>query len=203
MRSLSLLVLLGSTLMLCACGGGGGAAGDEEEIRAVIEASATSTDPADCRRYSTLNMLEQAAKVQGEAAVRLCEESKLEDWPLPTAVNVTRIQVEGDSASAQVAYVGGLFSEQVPVVALVEEDGRWKEVDVVEFAEFDPDAFVLEFGRELLRGAGSRAEADVLGCMIRALDGSTQEQLEALVIDPSPQPLLDLALSCESRSASA
>ena len=199
-RALALIAALGSVLLLAGCGGTGEGAGDEEEIRAVIEASATSTDPADCLRYATLNMLEQTAKVQGEAAVRVCEETKRQDWPLPSAVTVTRLEIDGGSASAQVAYTGGLFSAQVPVISLVEEDGSWKEDEILEFAEFDRDAFVLEFGRELLRGARSAAEVDAFRCMVRELNARDREELEQLVLDPSPQPLLDLAMACEGSS---
>jgi hypothetical protein len=190
-----------AALALAGCGGAeGGGGGDQEEIRAVIESAGTRADPADCLRFQTQNMVEQLTKLQGEAAVRACEEAELEDFPLPTAVTVTKIEVDGDAATAQAAYEGGPFSEQVPVLKLVEEDGEWREDEVLEFAEFDRDAFVLEFGRGLLEKAESQAERRVFGCMVGELDKLDREGLEALIVDPSPQPIVDLTLACEPSS---
>jgi len=199
MRLLPLLALLGAGLALTACGGGSGD-GDEEEIRAVIAASATSTNPADCRRYGTMNMLERSFKVQGQAAVRACEESKLEVRDLPTAVEVTRIEIDGADATAQVASVGGLYPEQEVVIALVEEDGSWKEDSALEFALFDREAFILEFGREIMGNARTPAQAQASACLIGRMERLSDAELEALLLGPSPQPIADLARPCEPRS---
>jgi hypothetical protein len=201
-RRLTLALLGLVALGLSACGGGEGGAGDEEEIRAVIEASATSTNPADCRRHSTMNSLERSFKVQGRAAVRACEESKLEPRDLPSAVEVTRIEIDGDEATAQVASVDGPYEEQEVVIALVEEEGSWKEDDVLEFAVFDREAFILEFGRDVMDGARTPAQVRASACVIDQLERFDDAELEALLLDPSPQPILDLARPCEPRSAS-
>lgn len=201
MRRLSLALLGLAALGLSACGGGEG--GDEEAIRTVIEASATSTDPADCRRYATINMLEQSTKVQGEAAVRACEEAKLEAHELPTVVEVTRIEIDGDEATAQVATVDGAYSEQEPKIALVEEDGSWKEDEVLEFAGFDREAFLLEFGREIMSRARTAAHAQANACALRQFERLGDSELEAVLLDPSQEAINDLVRACEPRSASA
>jgi hypothetical protein len=203
MRRPSLALLGFVAFGLAACGGGVGGAGDEEEIKAVIEASATSRNPADCRRHSTMHMLERTFKVQGQAAVRTCEESKLEVRDLPTAVEVTRIEIDGADATAQVDSVDGPYDEQEVVIALVEKNGSWKEDDVLEFAVFDREAFILEFGREIMENAGTPAQAQASACVIGQLEKFDDAELEALVLDPSPQPILDLARPCEPRSSSA
>lgn len=200
MRRLALALLVLLAVGLSACGGGGG---EEEEIRTMIEASSTSSNPADCRRYSTLNLLEQTHKVQGQAAVSACEESAFEPHELPTAVEVTRIEVEGDRATAQVASVDGPFNEQEMVVALVEEDGSWKGDEILEFAVFDREAFILEAGREMMEGARDRREADAFACLIGQLERMSDAELEAILLDPSPQPGSDLVRPCLPRSASA
>jgi hypothetical protein len=184
---------------LAACGGG---AGDEAEIKAMVEASATSRNPMDCRRHGTMNMLERSFKVQGRAAVRACEESKLEARDLPTAVEVTRIEIDGANATARVDSVDGPYDEQEAVIALVKENGSWKEDEVLEFAVFDREAFVLEFGRDVMEEAHTPAQAQASACMIGQLEGLDDAALEALLLDPSPQPILDLARPCEPRSTS-
>jgi len=194
------LALLGLVAFgLAACGGG---AGDEAEIKAVVEVSATSRNPADCRRYGTMNMLERSFKAQGQAAVRACEESKLEARDLPTAVEVTRIEIDGAAATAQVGSVDGPYDEQEVVIGLVEENGSWKEDEALEFAVFDREAFLLEFGREVMKRADTPAQARASACMVGQLEGLDDAALEALLLDPSPQPILDLARPCEPRSTS-
>ncbi len=195
------LAVVGVALVLAGCGGGDGG-GDEEKVRAVIEASATSTNPADCRRHSTLHMLERSYKVQGQAAVRACEETKLEARDLPSAVEVTRIEIDGTDASAQVASVDGAYDEQEVVIALVEENGTWKEDDILEFAVFDREAFILEFGREVMEGAVTPAQVQASTCVIDQLERYDDAELEALLLDPSPQPIIDLVRPCEPRSDS-
>ncbi len=201
MRRTLLAGLLGAVAIgLVACGGEG--SDDEGEIRAVIAASATSRDPVDCRRYNTLHSLEQAFKLQGDAALQACEQTKLEDRELPTGVEVTKIEVDGDRATARVASVGGPYEEQEPLVALSREDGTWKEDEIVEFVVFDREAFVLEFGREALGEAQTAAEADAYACVVGRMDQLGDAELEAVLLDFSPQPLLDLVQPCEPRSAS-
>lgn len=200
MRRLAVALLCLAAVGFAACGGGGG---DEEDIRAVVEASWTSTDPAACRRYGTLNLVEQSTKLQGEAAIRACEETKLEPHDLPSAVEVTRIEIDGGEATAQVDALDGEYSEQELLIRLVEEDGNWKEDEVLELAVFDREAFILEFGRGIMGDANSTADAEVAACFVGQMDRLSDAELEALILDPSPQPIIDLALACEPRSASA
>lgn len=198
MRRLALTLLGGAALGLSACGG---VSSDEAEIRATIEAAAFDADPAGCRRYATQKLLEQTYKEQGEGVFRRCEEDAGED--IPTAVTVTRIEVDGNEAAAQVAYDGDGDYDDVGLVAtlaLVRRDGRWLEDEVTEFVEFDAEAVVMNWGRQMLRRAPSGVEARASACVIERLDDFDDEQLEALLLNPSYQPVMELARPCEPHS---
>lgn len=202
MRSPSLLALLGSALLLCACGGGGGDVGDEAEIRTVIEASATSPYPADCTRYATLNFLEQGTKMRGRPAVVACEETTLEA-SVPDAVRSRDIEVDGERATAQVAFEGGPSGGQTFEVALVEVGEQWKLHELLSFVVFDREQLILEMGRQGLEQARSAADVDFATCIIGALERLSDADLEALVLDPSQEPLYEVVRPCVPRSATA
>lgn len=190
------MLLGGAALGLSACGG---ASSEEAEIRATIEAAAFDADPAGCRRYATQKLLEQTYKEQGERVFRRCEEDVDED--MPTAVTVTRIEVDGNEATAQVAYDGDRdYVGLVMILALVKRDGRWLEDEVTEFVEFDADAVVMNWGRQMLRRAPSGVEARASACVIERLDDLDDEQFEALLLNPSYQPVMELARPCEPHS---
>lgn len=191
-------LLAASVLFLAACGGG--EEDEAEQIEATITAATMSRDPADCRRYATQKMLEQAFKARGAAAVEACEESMLEDRERPTAVEVTKIKVDGDEATAQVDTVGGEFSEQEVLIALIKEDGNWMEDELLGFAVFDREAFLLESGRQLMEEVETRAQANASACVIGQMERLSDAELEELLLDPSPKPFLDLARPCEPRS---
>jgi len=148
-------------------------------------------------------MLEQATKVRGEVAIEACEETMLEDWERPTSVEVTRIEVDGDEATAQVATVGGVYSEQEVLIALVEEDGTWMEDEFLGFAVFDREAFLLEFGREIMERARTRAHANANACVVGLMEQLSDAEIEAVLVDPSPQVFEDFVRPCEPRSARA
>ncbi len=198
MRGIALALLGAAVLGLSACGGET-SRDDRTEIQATIEAAAASVDPAGCQRYATQKFLEQTYKERGEKALRSCEESAGEETPTP--VTVMRVEVDGDEATAQVAYDGDSdYVGLVATLALVKRDGRWLEDEVTEFVEFDADALAMEWGRQMLRKADSGVNARASVCVVEQLYGLDEEQLEALLLDPSPQPWQELARPCEPRS---
>jgi hypothetical protein len=200
--ALALAALLGSALLLAACGGAEDG-GDEEKIRAVIEASAMSTYPADCTRYGTLNLLEQSTKMRGREAVLACEENALEESSTPDAVWPRDIEVDGERATARVAIEGGPSGGQTIDMALVEVDGQWKLHELLSFAVFDREQMILETGRQGLEQARSEEDVDCATCVIDELEKLSDADLEALVLDPSREPLLALVQPCVPRSATA
>jgi ABC-type oligopeptide transport system substrate-binding subunit len=69
-------ILILSALALTACGSSGG---EDGEIEEVIETSATTTDPADCKKLNTQQFMEQTTQESGSAAVKACEEEAKEE----------------------------------------------------------------------------------------------------------------------------
>ncbi|HVO54637.1 MAG TPA: hypothetical protein VMT37_09500 [Solirubrobacterales bacterium] len=187
---LLLVVLLGAA----ACGGGGGDSAAEGEIETVIEAAATSTDPANCGKYSTLQFMEQTTGAKGAKAEKSCEEDAGEPGQ-PESVSVTNIEIDGSSATADAAFEGGNFGGQALSVALVEEEGNWKLDEFKGFAEFDAkkltETLVKQFEEE-----GS-IEPKVISCIAEGLEKLDESEYEKLVVEQETQPIVEIAEGCE------
>lgn len=197
--ALSALLLLG--IGFAGCGAGTDAAIDG--INASITESATSHFPADCLRLHTLRLLEQTTKQRGRAAVRSCEEDALYgEGPTAKAVTITAVDVDGDRATANVAAAGADFDGQVLKYALV-EDERWKIDQIVEFVQLDREQLILEIGRSAFEQAQRPSDADSASCIVSGLEGLDDDALEDLILDPSPDPLLEFWQRCLPRSAPA
>lgn len=182
-----------AALALAACGGSD-SDGDEDQITTVIETSVTSTDPADCEIYSTQAFLEQTESAEGEEAVASCEEDAEDTSNDADSVEVSAIEVDGDSATAEVAFTGGGFDGQAVAVSLVKEDGDWKLDSIDSFASFDREAFVgsIETGFET-----SELTEEQLGCVSDALEAASDEELEAVILDQNgEEALIELVGDC-------
>ncbi len=177
--------------LLVACGGD--SESDEEKVVTTIETSATSTDPADCTIYSTQAFMEQTEIETGKAAVKACEEGAKDGSDNPDSVTVDAVEIDNGSASAEVAFEGGNFDGQTLAVSLVEEDGEWKLDRVERFVGFDRDAFATSFEESL---AGAELTGEQSSCLQEALDGASDEQLEALVTSGSEDGLVELFGDC-------
>ena len=143
------VVLLLFSIAFAACGGGDD---DEDQISEVIETSIESTDPADCTELLTQAFLEQTEFEQGNAAVRSCEESAPDTSDKPDSVEVSEVEVDGDAATASVAFEGGSFDGQTLAVSLVQEDDQWKLDQIDSFVEFDQAAFADAFEATAVKG---------------------------------------------------
>jgi hypothetical protein len=198
LRAHRLLVpcLLMAALGLAACGGGSSAA-DRKAVEETLVESSTTTDPADCGRLSTRGLLEQTTKQRGAAAVRVCEEETASGETAADAVSVSEIEIDGDEATADVAIEGSSLDGQTLTMALVEDAGTWKVDEVVAFAEFDREKVILEMGRGLYEQVGAGVDARFAECVLGRLEDLADESLEAVILDPSPDPLLALARACE------
>jgi hypothetical protein len=141
--------LLSLALALTACGGGDS---DEDQITEAIETSVESTDPADCTELLTQAFLEQTEFEQGQAAVRSCEESAPDTSGKPDSIEVSEVEVDGDAATASVAFEGGNFDGQTLAVSLVKEDDQWKVDRIDSFVEFDQAAFADAFEGTSVKG---------------------------------------------------
>ncbi len=190
---LALLLLLG----LAACGGGGESGGGEDEakIEAVIKESVTIDDPAKCTELMTQPFVEQTASAKGAEAIEQCEAEAKNGENDAKSVKVTEVEVDGETATAHTAFVGGGFNGQTLLVALVKEGGQWKLDQIEEFVELDKEALAKVF-EEQLEGTG-QVPAAVIACIAGKLREASQEELEVLLFGGSTQGFVELAKSCE------
>jgi hypothetical protein len=183
-----------SALTFAACGSGSG--GDEGEIKEVIETSATSTDPADCKKLNTQKFMEQTTQESGEAAVKNCEEeAKEEEGAKSTKVSV--VKVNGSGATAEVALEGGNLDGQVLEVALVKDGDQWKLDEVVKFTKFDRTKLV-DVLEESLAEPSSEVDPKFASCVVEAFKQDSQGEVEELVFGDSPKALEELFETCSS-----
>lgn len=193
LQPLLLLALLALVLGLAACGGGGES--DEDKVVDVIETSVTSTDPADCEELATQAFLEQTELEQGSAAVESCEESAKDTEGDPESVEVSKVEVDGSGASADVAFTGGNFDGQTLSVALVEEDGDWKMDEITGFAELDQEKLADSL-EESLQSGEDGVDPTLAGCFGEVVRQATKEQAEEIVIGGSSEPVVEIIEGC-------
>lgn len=194
LRLLLPAVLLIFVFGLTACGGG---ESDEDKIVGMIERSATSTDPANCKETQTLAFMEQASGGSGKEAEKECEEETKNGEDNPKAVNVSEVEVNGEKATANVEFEGGNFGGQTVEVALVEEEGDWKLNELTGFAKFNPTQLVAALAKKLEEEP--EIEPQVAACIVEGLEEAPKEELENLVIENNTQPIVELVESCEGR----
>lgn len=180
---LPMLLVALAALALAACGDSdsdGG--GDEDAIVTTIETLANSTDPADCEIYSNQTFLEQTYLEKGEAAVESCEADAEDESNDPDSVEVENVKIADGAASAEVSFDGGDYDGQTLAVGLVEKDGEWKLDSIDSFVGLDREAFIAKFEEGVDESGVTPAQRS---CILKALDGADNAELEALAISPS------------------
>jgi hypothetical protein len=176
--------LLVAVLALASCGGGGEVgAGGEESLKKMIAASVVETGPESCLKFSTLRFLEEMHDLEGEAAIEACEESAMDLLvEQPTKADVSRVDVEGDSATALVVFTGSILDGQKMRYAFVERDGRWKYDVWRGFVDLDSAHLILEAGRDGMLRAKTPWEVDNVVCWIGRMERMSDKQLEELLL---------------------
>jgi copper chaperone CopZ len=193
LRLLLLPALLISLFGLAACGGGGES--EEDKITSTIETAATSTDPAVCGETQTLKFMEATSGGSNKEAEKECEKEAKAGENNPESVTVSKVEVEGEKATANVEFEGGSFNGQTLEVALVEEGSDWKLNELTGFANFDPTQLVKVLAEKLEEEPS--IEPRIASCIVEGLEELPKAELEALVIENNTQPIVELAESCE------
>jgi hypothetical protein len=192
LRFFCCLAALIAALALAACGNNDEGEGSEEEvIEAVIEGSAGSGDPQSCTEAATLAFLEQTELAEGDAAIDSCIESTQDESDNPDSVEASAIEVDGDTATANVAFTGGSFDGQSLSVSLVNEDG-WKLDRIEDLIDFDPVAF----GEAFAAGPPSALPADKAQCIGERFAAADADQLEAAILSGDGQRLAPYFAAC-------
>lgn len=187
------ILALALALSLTACGGGGES--DEDKVTTAIETAATSTDPSVCTELQTLAFVEQTQGEEGKVAVKSCEKETSDGSNNPDSVTVTKVEVDGSSATADAAFVGGSFDGQTLGIALVEEDGDWKLDEATGFAKFDKAKLIAAFTSSLEEEG--EIEPELASCLLQSFEAADQEEIEALILGGSSQPIVELAEACQ------
>ncbi|HMC50820.1 MAG TPA: hypothetical protein VKH20_09245 [Solirubrobacterales bacterium] len=186
-------ILILSALVFAACGSSGG---DDGEIEEVIETSATSTDPADCKKLNTQQFVEQTTQESGNAAVKECEkEAKEEEGAKSVSVSV--VEVNGSDATAEAALSGGNLDGQTLELALVKDGDQWKLNEVVKFTKFDQGKLVGSLEASLAE-ASSEVDPKFARCVIEHFKQGSQPEVEELLFGNSPKALEEVFEACTS-----
>lgn len=182
-RLASAVGLIVVALVLGSCGGSEAGSGGEEALEKMIHASMVETGPESCLKFSTLRFLESTTEREGEAAVTACEESAVDpQMEQPSKVDLTRVGVEGDSATAVIAFTGSVFDGQKLRYAFVEREGRWKYNEMLHFVDLDSERLVMRAGLDGMRRAESRQEAENVACWIGRMERMSDPELEELLL---------------------
>jgi hypothetical protein len=184
-------LLIVSALALAACGSSDN---DESQIEEAIETSATSTDPADCKKFATQQFMEQTTQAEGAEAVKTCEEEASNDEGADSAT-VSNVEVDGSKASADVALGGGSFDGQELEVTLVKEDDQWKLDEVAGFAKFD-EAKVIEALEEGFAKPSSEVNKSLASCIVKSFEEAPQAEFEEALISGSSEGFEEIAGDC-------
>jgi hypothetical protein len=186
----ALLFLAVSALGLAACGS---SESEEDKITKVIETASTSTNPADCEKYETVNFAEQQSAKEGKAAIKDCEEHASDTSNNPESVAVSEVEVEGEEATAAVAFTGGGFDGQTLVVNLVQEEGEWKLNEIESFQHLDREKLIGSLERNFEEQG--EVEPELAECVVEGLEETNDPELEELILN-GPEGIVAIAEEC-------
>ncbi len=184
-------LLIASVFVLAACGSSDN---DESQIEEAVETSATSTDPADCKKLTTQNFMEQTTQSEGSEAVKTCEKEASNDEGAEDAT-VSNVEVDGSKASADVALTGGGFDGQEVEVALVKEDDQWKLNEIAGFVKFN-EAKVIETLEKGFAEPSSEVSKSLASCIVESFEEAPQAEFEEALISGSTEGFEEIAGGC-------
>jgi len=198
-RPLLLLVLpVLAALALSACGGGGSSTsgGDEEgAIVAAIEKSATTSDPSKCTEFQTQAFNEQEKATSGKEATEVCEEEAEQQESPAKSVDVSEVNIDGETATAEAAIGGSALDGQTVELELVKEDGDWKLNQFLQFTKFNAKRLAKSFEKEAL--ASEELPKDLATCISAGIGKLEQKEAEAVAFSGDLTIIESIAGSCE------
>jgi len=181
--------LISAALFLAACGGG---ESEEDKIVGAIETSATSNDPSACTEYATESFNEQITGQEGEAALKECEKDATEE-ETAESVDVSNVEIDGSTATADVALTGGGFDGQALAVSLVKDD-QWKLNEVTGFAELNRPKLVETLEENL--NEGNEIPEGVVTCIAEKVEASSQAEIEEFFFSGSFEGFAKVVENC-------
>jgi hypothetical protein len=165
---------------------------NQAQIERMIGVASTSTDPSLCRELLTPRYLRQITGSGPPFADDICASEA------PTRavrrVDIGRVSVEGDHATALVSYSGGSLDGSEVVMRLTREDGGWKLDRVASFVRFDRRRFSRAYWRRFLELGAPAQAAD---CAIEAERRFSNAELERALLRSAQRTFVPIAVACD------
>jgi hypothetical protein len=187
-----LVLLAAAPFLFAACGDD--SSEDDDAITAAIEQAATTDAAENCTEVQTEAFNQQTEFAREGEATEACEQQAGEGDVAADSVEVENIEVDGESATADVSFNGGSLDGQVIAVSLVDEDGQWKLDSLDEFIEFDKAAF--KAGLLESAAAGGQTPQPVLNCIEQAINAASDEQITTAYLSGDENQLVGLFGEC-------
>jgi hypothetical protein len=190
------IALIAMAMALTACGGGSSSSsggGEETAIEEAIETSATSTDPSKCSEVQTEAFNEAETGETGAAALKTCEEEVEAGDEPAESVTVSNVEIEGESATAQVEVEGGPLDGQGVELELADEGG-WKLNEFVALTNYE-GAELAEVLEESLNEEEGVSPA-LAKCVAEGVAEMSKQEAEAMIFEKSSEGVEEIAGAC-------
>lgn len=164
-------------VVLAACGSSGNS-DDEKQISAAIDAAATSGEASACTEVQTQKFTEQTSGGTGADAVKSCEKDAADS--ASDTVEVSNIEVDGDTATAEATFGGGFIDGQTLTIDLVKDGDAWKLDELTGFVDFDRDSFIASSIAAV--GEDPSTPAEATACLQEQFGAASDQDLQNLVL---------------------
>jgi hypothetical protein len=165
---------------------------DEERVERALETYYSSTDRQVCEYRATDAYLEQVYGQPEPFARAMCELHSSE--AMPAGVDVKRVAISGDRATARVHFDGGSLDGSTLRVSLVHADGYWRLDRRLGFVRFDRLATLRAYYNALLEFGSPRATAT---CANAAERRFSDAELERILLAKASQTLTPIVVRCD------
>jgi len=188
----TLSALVVAALGIAGCGEEDGQ--EAEDIGQVVAESVRSDDPASCTELATPRFIEQTQFATGRRATAACRRETGDPSDDPGSVEVSDVEVDGDRATADVAFEGSVFDGSVVTVALVREEERWKLDRLEDIPEFDRQAFEEAFVEQAQHSGELNARQG--DCVIEQFGGLSDDDMKELLLSGDKARLASVLKPC-------
>ena len=171
-----------------------GGSGADGEVEAALRTLLLSHDPGKCTEVATQKLVEQETAAPGKEALRQCRENATDGVADIQSVKISRVEIDGEHATARAAAVGGGIDGQTVSVSLVEEDGGWKLDELLHFVEFNRGALVVAL--EKTDAEKEEAPPAQISCVGEAVARESQSEIETLLLRRDDSAEIALVRKC-------